>query len=174
MKRTMLTVLSAAVLCSVATAQSPSSLTPTGVQFRVGAFVPADNAMRDLANYFYAAGVDINTGSSLVSKGEGFVAIDAYWRNSNSMGSVVPITYNQRIYTGNSKYGEGRAYLFVGGGIFFFHGPGGNDSKLGGRGGIGFEFNDRLAFEAVGTLTPAADSGVACNGVAIYLGYRFP
>ncbi len=143
-----------------------------GMAIRGGVVLPFDDNLRDLSRTFIGLGAEYTFTHQFLQGSETYISLDWVAKNLNGGDSFYPICVNQRFYTGNSRYGSGRAYFFVGLGETFYN-LGGDSKKFGGRGGIGMELGPNVSLEAAAMFAGKDSDGVAGNAVGIYAGYRF-
>jgi hypothetical protein len=173
--RNVLTIAAAALCVATASAQTqdPDALIPVNVSVRLGVGLPIDNDLRDFSSLFIGFGLEYKTNRSLLANGETFIAADLFKGDKSDSGYVIPLTLNQRFYTGNIGDGR-RTYAFVGVGIGFLKGQDNWDTALAVRGGLGAELGERIFVEGSLTLTDKASrAGFNGNLIGLYLGYRF-
>lgn len=160
----------------IASAQSNtptmSAVSASGLAIRGGVVVPFDDNLRDISKTFVGIGAEYTFTHQFLANSETYISLDWIAKNINGGDSFYPVCINQRFYTGNSRYGSGRAYFFVGLGETFYN-LGDDSKKLGGRGGIGMEFGPSLFFEGAAFFAGKDTGGTSGNAIGAYLGYRF-
>ncbi|RYG27195.1 hypothetical protein EON82_00320 [bacterium] len=173
--RNVLTIAAAALGVATASAQTqdPDALIPVNVSVRLGVGLPIDNDLRDFSNLFIGLGLEYKSSRSLLAGGETFFALDVFKGDRSDSGYVIPLTINQRFFTGNIGDGR-RTYAFVGAGVGFLKGQNNWDTALAVRGGVGADLGPRIFAEGSLTLTDRANrAGFNGNLISLQLGYRF-
>jgi len=169
-------LLAAIAASGTAAAQSNDptigKVSPSGVSFRVGMALPLDDNLKDISNSFLGIGAEYTFTHVYLNNAETYISLDWVAKNINGGDSFYPICINERFYTGNSRYGSGRAYFFLGAGETFYN-LGANSRKLAGRGGIGMEIGPSLLLEASAVFSGKDNDGVSGNVLGFYVGYRF-
>lgn len=169
-------IIAAIAGSGVASAQSNtptmSPVSASGVAIRGGFVVPLDDNLRDISKSFVGIGAEYTFTHQYLSNSETYISLDWITKNINSGDSFYPICVNQRFYTGNSKYGSGRAYFFVGLGETLYN-LGDTSKKICGRGGIGMELGPSVFFEGTAFFAGKDGLGNSGNAVGAYVGYRF-
>lgn len=173
MKRFLTTgAISAGVLAlsSGAIAQTSEEWSHSQLSGRIGASIPFENELRDLAKLWFALGVDLEVPGRLVPNAQTVVSLDWTSHSGGAHANIVPITVSQRFYTG--LYGN-RTWFQVGiGGTMLDFSP--SDFVFSARAGVGFEFKANYFFEADVLWTDKHGStNVSGSGVAAYIGIRF-
>jgi len=176
--RRIFVALAALLVASFASAQysdQPNDLgqAATGFSFRVGAYWPTDQALRNQEDIFWDAGMEYDFGRSWVRNGMSYVAAD--WISNDFLGAqhYATLTINQRVYTNNRHLAAGGSpYLFLGVGASWLHMPGASDTGWVVRGGLGSEFRGNYCVEVAGFASPEM-KGVNPSGISVSLGYRF-
>jgi hypothetical protein len=168
--------LGALAMCAVASAQAPSTdlgAAAQGFGFRLGAFFPADNKLRDAGTTWTDFGVDYDLQSSLIKNGTTYLSVD--WASKGFFGAnhFLAATINQRFYGGSKKYaGGGAPYFFLGIGGTWADFKGSTGSTWLARGGVGTELNNGWFLEAQGVVSPKVNNATL-SGVGVSVGYRF-
>lgn len=143
-----------------------------GFGFRLGAFIPADSALRHNNSTWTDFGIEYELEKSLLATGFTYLAFD--WASPEFFGGdhVAMLSINQRFYTGQRKYAAGgSAYFFLGAGINWVS-DGGSGQGFAVRGGLGTEFRGNTFLEVGANLSPKIH-GVNPSGISVSLGYRF-
>ena len=171
--KTVVAAVAAFGVCGIASAQLSTGsvdLTPYNMSVRAGIAVPIDRTLTDVGGVLVNLGLEYNLPRALLAGGESFVALDYIFRGfgTGGGGSVLPLTLNQRIYTGN---GLRRSYYFFGAGLAM-RTSGGSGSALAVRGGIGQELGPSIIAEAGIVLSEPAGN-VRANAITFNVGYRF-
>ena len=167
-------------VAAVAHAQVPDHYdpTPTNSVIRLGGGFAIDQSLNSYSTSYFGGGIDFGFGKGLFPYTETYFSVDALWGSHKSTnGSFFPFAINQRFYTDrrpsdNSKFGEKRAYGFVGLGGTYYQ-VGGADTKPSLRGGFGVDLTENLVFEATAFLSQKSKNDVTANLVGFYVGYKF-
>ena len=146
----------------------------TGFGFKIGAFVPADSAIRDNTNNtLLDFGVEYDLEEGFFKSGVTFFGLD--WISQTIFGAdhIAMFHLDQRFYMGPRKFSAGgSAYFFLGVGIVGVDIAGDSGTGWGVRGGIGTEMRDNWFLEVNGLVTSEIN-GVNASGIGAMLGYRF-
>lgn len=167
-------------IAAVANAQVPDHYdpTPSNVVIRVGGGFAIDQTLNNYSTSYFGGGLDFGFGKGLFQNSETYFSVDALWGSHKSTNNTFfPFAVNQRFYTDrhssdNSRFGEKRAYGFIGLGATYYQ-VGGADTKPSLRGGFGVDINENLVFETTAFLAQKSKNDVTANLIGIYLGYRF-
>lgn len=163
-------VVAAFGVCGIASAQS-SIEAPSNISVRIGAAIPIEKSLGDVASNFLAFGLEYQFSSSVFGGGETYIAVD-YWTRtlSDTDNRITPITLNQRWY-GGTRSGGRRTYTFIGAGIAYTN-FGNSDSAFCFRGGFGVELGTNT-FGEFAALVGDKAGAVRPNAITFSLGYRF-
>lgn len=168
--------LGALAMCALASAQAPSEdlgAAARGFGFRVGAYFPADNKLRDVATTWTDFGIDFDLDQSLIKNGTTYFSAD--WTSKGLFGAehFLAATVNQRFYGGSKRYSAGGApYFFLGFGVAWTDDRGSTGNTWVARGGVGTELSNGWFLEAQGLVSPKVNNATL-SGVAVSFGFRF-
>lgn len=170
MKRLLIAAGLAAALAIPAAAQTTGELLERGqFSFRVGAFIPVEEALRTPADVWFSLGLDFEIDRGLIPGATTVFSVDWFTFNGGANSNIFPIIVSQRWYGAGV---EQRTYFHVGIGAaitdFMV-----SDTVFATRGGVGMEFNDRFFGEANFTWTDEPSGGTNSSGFAVYGGIRF-
>jgi hypothetical protein len=178
-KKFMAMALAAIGIVGGAFAQSSDTridATPSYLTVRGGILFPLDDNLREASDLFGAVGLDYEFPTQLIKGSTTFASVDWWFRTSNGdNGNVFPIAISQRFYSksGNSMYGEGKSYFFIGAGVAIIDVAGKSSGKWMLRGGVGTEIGPNIIAEAVATFSDESSTKVRANGIALFVGYKF-
>lgn len=170
--KTTFVALAALMISGAAYAQT-SDLGMNGVSLRLGMVFPLDNTLSSANDNFTNLGLEFQAPSSMAKGTDTYFSLDYYSKNLGNFtkGSVVPLTYNMRIY---QKSGTTRqTYAYGGIGVAFVDLAGPSETVLCVRGGFGMNTSEHLFIEAGGTFTAKTPSQGSFNTIGISVGYRF-
>ena len=173
-----LVALSLLTVGAIASAQEQSGTdlaqSAVGFGFRLGAFLPADSRVRDVATTFIDFGIEYDFEKSVFKNGTTYIAGD--WISPSLLGGqhLATFTVNQRFYTKNQRFAVGGSpYFYAGIGGEWLHAAGNSsDMTWVVRGGLGSEFQGDYFVELGGSFSPKV-GGVNGSGASVSVGYRF-
>ena len=144
-----------------------------GFGFRIGAYFPTDQKLRDFSNTWVDTAVEYDFERGLFKAGTTYAAVD--WASSKIFGGthLLGVTVNQRFYTRPNRYAAGGTpYFFLGAGAGWQDVEGSTSTTWLVRGGVGAEFQGNYFLEAAAVISPKLN-GVNPSGISASLGYRF-
>lgn len=145
-------------------------VTPTNLSVRVGGQFGLDTTMRNISNFWFGAGADINL-PNYIPGTKMYVSLDWLTHTTNGgHGNVFPVCLDFRVPLDKQVKGY-HTYAFAGVGAFFDD-IYSSETVLGVRGGIGADLGPNIFAEATLYLS-AGDHSYHTNAVGVYLGYRF-
>jgi hypothetical protein len=155
---------------SAAYAQNSEDWAKSRLSGRIGAFLPFENELRDLAKIWLTLGVDLEVPGRLFPQAQTVVSIDWATHNGGTNANIVPITLSQRWYSG--EVGN-RTYWQAGiGGAMLDFSP--SDFVFSAKAALGVEFKENYFVEADIFFTDKHGStNVSGSGAAVYFGIRF-
>ncbi|MBI1331567.1 MAG: hypothetical protein GC165_01665 [Armatimonadetes bacterium] len=167
------TLVALAALMITAGAHAQEAIGMNGVSLRLGLAFPLDNTLSGINDNFTSVALEFANPSSLAKGTDNYLAIDYFSKSFGTFGkgSVIPITYNMRIY--QNKDAVRQTYAFFGLGIAINDLTGPTDTVFAARGGFGMNVSDHTFVEAAGTFTPSSNSNGSFNTIGFYVGYRF-
>jgi hypothetical protein len=167
------TVLSASALGQVS--HTPVDATPYNMSFKGSLYLPIDDTLRSIDNWFVGAGVEYLFPTQIIRGSETFLELDAFLHTTaGSNLTIIPLTLNQRFWgkPGSGLFGsEGRTFFYVGAGVTWFDPRG--QAELTGHFGIGSELGLRTYVEASLFVAEADRRGFRNTGATFSIGYRF-
>jgi hypothetical protein len=170
--KTTFVALAALMISGAAFAQS-SEIGMNGVSLRLGMVFPLDNTLSSVNDNFSNLALEFQIPSSIAKGTESYLAIDYFSKNIGlfGKGSVVPITYNVRVF---QKSGTTRqTYAYGGLGVAFFDMTGPSQTVVCARGGFGMNTGEHIFIEAGGTFSAKSNTQGSFNTIGISVGYRF-
>jgi hypothetical protein len=170
--KTTFVALAALMISGAAFAQT-SDLGMNGVSLRFGMVFPLDNTLSSVTDNFANFAIEFQAPSSLAKGTDTYFAIDYFSKNLGNFtkGSVVPVTYNMRVYQKSGTTRQTYAYGGLGVAVVDLTGP--SDTVLCVRGGFGMNTSEHLFLEAGGTFTTKTNTQGSFNTIGLYIGYRF-
>ncbi|MFN8140023.1 MAG: hypothetical protein U0R49_09520 [Fimbriimonadales bacterium] len=155
---------------SGAYAQNSEDWAKSSLSGRIGAFIPFEGDLRDLASIWFALGLDLEVPGRLVPNAQTVVSLDWNTHTGGQSANIVPITISQRFYSGD--FGN-RTWFQVGiGASVLDFSP--SDLVFSAKAGIGFEFKENYFLAADIFWTDKHGSAdIAGSGIAGYIGIRF-
>ena len=170
--KTTLVALAALMISGAAFAQT-SDLGMNGVSLRLGIAFPLDNTLSGVNDTFTSIGLEFQRPTSLAKGSDTYFAIDYFSKSIGTFGkgSVIPLTYNMRVYQSSGTTRQ--TYAFGGLGIAIVDLLGPTDTVFCVRGGFGINVSDHSFIEAAGTFSAKTNSSGSFNTIGIYAGYRF-
>jgi hypothetical protein len=167
------TVLSASAFGQVS--HTPVDATPYNMSFKGTLYLPIDDALRDIDNWFIGGGLEYLFPTQIIRGSETFLELDAFLHTTSSSNlTIIPLTINQRFWgkPGSSLFGgTGRTFFYVGVGATWFDPFG--QAKLTGHFGIGSELGPRTYTEASLFVAESDNRGFRNTGLTFSIGYRF-
>lgn len=170
--KTTFVALAALMISGAAYAQT-SDLGMNGVSIRLGMVFPLDNTLSSVNDNFANLALEFQAPSSMAKNTDTYFALDYFSKNLGNFGkgSVVPITFNMRVYQKSNVTRQ--TYAYGGIGVAFVDLAGPSETVLCVRGGFGMNTTEHLFIEAGGTFSAATPSQGSFNTVGLYVGYRF-
>ena len=170
--KTTLVALAALMISGAAYAQT-SDLGMNGVSLRLGMVFPLDNTLSGVNDTFSNLAIEFQSPSALAKGTDSYFAIDYFSKNLGTFGkgSVVPITYNLRIYQHSGTTRQTYAYGGLGFALVDLIGP--SQTVVCARGGFGMNVSDHTFIEAGATFTASTNSSGSFNTIGLAIGYRF-
>jgi hypothetical protein len=170
--KTTFVALAALMISGAAFAQT-SDLGMNGVSIRLGMVFPLDNTLSSVNDNFTNLGLEFQAPSSMAKGTDTYFALDYYSKNLGNFtkGSVVPVTFNMRVYQKSNVTRQ--TYAYGGVGVAFVDLSGPSETVLIVRGGFGMNTSEHLFVEAGGTFSASTPSQGSFNTIGISVGYRF-
>jgi hypothetical protein len=169
MKR-LIPVLALAATAAMSSAQL-STLTPTNINARFGAFFVTDDNLSSATDNFLTIGFDFPLSFSLIKGNLAYLSVDIMTTNTRfDDGLIFPIMYNQRFNL--SATPAGQTYLFAGAGWVTIDAVGNSKGVFGMRAGLGVDLGERLLAEGFYMYTGEVNNARA-NGFGVSIGYKF-
>ena len=170
--KTTLVALAALMITGAAFAAT-DDVGMNGVSLRLGVAFPLDNTLSGVNDSFTSIGLEFQAPSSFARNTDNYLAIDYFSKSIGTFGkgSVIPVTYNIRIYQRSGTTRQTYAFGGVGFAVVDLLGP--TDTVFCVRGGLGMNISDHSFVEAAGTFSAATNSSGSFNTIGIYAGYRF-
>lgn len=175
MKRFFTILVSGAALAAAVPAFSQASEVLQNGRYglRLGAFLPFDEDLRDMANIWFGAGLDFEIEQGLFENATTVLSLDWFTQNGGTSGNIFPMIISQRWNT----FSEKRRTYFQGGIgatiLNFGTATGGTEVVFGARAGVGIEFNDRYYGEANFFWSDSKNGLPQGTGIGIYGGMHF-
>lgn len=171
MKKVICLALAASVIGG-AFAQESEGINPNGFGIRLGAFFPADSALRDDNAILLDFGLEFEFTRPLLRGGETFLSMDLITKDfSENRGRIWALTLGHRVFQGVGDLDRGRTYLFGGLGIGWIN-RNGSEQGFYVKGGVGMELSGTTFAEAAVTLAGDFDNANP-SGVSVSYGWRW-
>ena len=156
------------------TARPAQAQSPVPIRLKLGALFATDGDVKDVAgSTLFSSEVEVRLPLSQLSVSLGYT----YGKKDGDSLQSIPLLINQRFSPPNPLSGTiGNVYFGAGIGLYFLHRGGSgskSDTKIGGRGLVGYQFPNPFFVEAQYHLVAGGVNGLSPNGPVLYGGYKF-